>query len=201
MTDAEIATKVIHELEAELVALDKRKLALDEARQRIAYAAHTGDKKAKQELTNNNAQTIALINDQDAIGLALIEANRRLGAAKAAEAAASDREREKRIAALIPKLKEALDNVSDAYEDAHGSRRDAHAIFQELRALGAPVPSDQMIRINAVVCIKTHIQELPSPYINDFEFSRLAPSQKKTFRQWGAQIIAHLLPKKENKAA
>jgi hypothetical protein len=52
--------------------------------------------------------------------------------------------------------------------------------------------------------IKTVIQMLPGPYINDFEFMRLSPGQKKSFKSladaWSLTIsnqIADRLPKKD----
>jgi hypothetical protein len=59
-----------------------------------------------------------------------------------------------------------------------------------------------------VTAIKTVIQQLPSPYINDFEFARLSPLQKKHFRNlaagWCDQIanqIAARLGEKKTEAA
>jgi hypothetical protein len=77
----------------------------------------------------------------------------------------------------------------------------------EMNTLGIASPTDQLFRINSVAAIKTVIQKLPSSWINDFEFSRLAPSQKKEFKPlataWCGSIanrIAQPLPKKEEAA-
>jgi hypothetical protein len=73
---------------------------------------------------------------------------------------------------------------------------------------GTASPTDPMFRINSVTVIKTAIQLLPQPWINDFEFARLAPSQKKASRPlataWHDQIanqIAQRLGEKKVEAA
>jgi hypothetical protein len=83
----------------------------------------------------------------------------------------------------------------------------ARSLLMEMHSLGVTAPIDQQFRINVVACIKTVIQTLPGPYINDFEFMRLSPSQKKSFKSlaesWGPTIsnqIAARLPQKENAA-
>jgi hypothetical protein len=52
-----------------------------------------------------------------------------------------------------------------------------------------------------VAAIKTAIQKLPEPWIRDFEFMRLSPSQKKEFKPlsqgWCEQIAARLGSNKE----
>jgi hypothetical protein len=58
----------------------------------------------------------------------------------------------------------------------------------EMRALGLASPTDQLFRINIVAAIKSVIQQLPSPWINDFEFMRLSPSQKKEFKPLAGAI-------------
>jgi hypothetical protein len=83
----------------------------------------------------------------------------------------------------------------------------ARDLLAQLHGLGVTSPTDQMFRINAVIAIKTALQLLPSNWISDFEFQRLAPSQKKTFKPladaWCSQIenqTAQRLPKKEEAA-
>jgi hypothetical protein len=40
----------------------------------------------------------------------------------------------------------------------------------------------EQFRVNGTICIKTMIQNLPQLWVNDFEFARLAPGQKKNFK-------------------
>jgi hypothetical protein len=79
--------------------------------------------------------------------------------------------------------------------------------LMEMNTLGIASPTDMLFRINSVAAIKTAIQKLPSSWISDFEFSRLAPSQKKEFKPlaaaWCGSIanrIAQPLPKKAEAA-
>jgi hypothetical protein len=78
----------------------------------------------------------------------------------------------------------------------------------EMHRLGIASPTDQLFKINTVAAIKSVLQNLPHAWINDFEFMRLAPSQKNEFRQiavaWCAQItsqIAARLPENNKDAA
>jgi hypothetical protein len=190
-------------LEDKRKALVTKATELADERQRVSFAAHTGDAKARQRLDKINIETAAHTSEFESIEAALAEANKRLELAKRTEASTADREKAKAIAVLNAQLKEQLDDADDAFADAISSVLSARALLMEMRGLGVTSPTDQMFRINAVAVIKTVIQNLPQPWINDFEFARLAPSQKKNFNSlaesWCNQI-ANRLPKKEEAA-
>jgi len=209
-TEIEKAERDLTNLEEQRGTLFSRAKLLSKERDQIAFAALTaGDKKAKDRLREINLEDINLTANIASVEAALVVARANLNTAKAAEASAADIEKAKQIAALNAKLKEELDNADDALSDAIGSVLSARTLLQNIHALGAPSPTDQLFRINAVAAIKSALQKLPQPWINDFEFSRLAPSQKKEFKPlataWCGSIanqIVHRLPAdKKEKAA
>jgi transcriptional regulator of aromatic amino acid metabolism len=204
-TAIEKAERDLNNLEEQREALFSRAKLLSRTREQVAHAALVaGDKKAKEKLAEINAEDTGLAAHVASVDAALVVARANLAAAQLVEAGAADHEKAKQIAELNGKLKEQLDDANDAFADAIESVLSARALLMEMHGLGVTSPTDQLFRINAVAAIKTAIQKLPEPWIRDFEFSRLAPSQKKEFKPlaatWHAGIenqIAHRLPKKE----
>jgi hypothetical protein len=207
--EIEKAERDLNNLEDQKTALLHRAKALSKSREQVAHAALVaGDAKAKAKLAEINAEDVSLGTNIASVDAALTVARANLAAAQAAAAGAANREKAQRIAVLNAKLKQELDNADDAFSDAIGSVLTARNLLMEIHALGVTSPTDQMFRINAVAVIKTALQELPQPWINDFEFSRLAPSQKKHFKDlataWHDQIenqIAGRLGEKKNERA
>jgi hypothetical protein len=206
--EIEKAERDLNNLEEQREALFSRAKLLSKQREQVAFAALTGDKQAKVRLAEINAEDTSHTASIASVEAALTVARANLKAAQHGEAIAADREKAKAIAALNIKLKEELDNADDAFADAIGSLLSARAVLVEMHTLGITSPTDAMFRINSVAAIKSVIQKLPNHYINDFEFMRLAPSQKKEFRQlaiaWCDQITSQTsarLPKKTEEAA
>jgi hypothetical protein len=206
--EIEKAERDLNNIEEQREALFSRAKLLSKQREQVAFAALTGDKQAKARLADINAEDIGLTSNIASVEAALTVARANLKAAQQAEASAADIEKAKQIAALNAKLKEELDNADDALADAIGSVLSARALLMEINSLGVASPTDQLFRINSVAAIKTVIQKLPSSWINDFEFSRLSPSQKKEFKPlataWCGQIenqIATTPPKNKVEAA
>jgi hypothetical protein len=207
-TPLEKAERDLHSLEEQREALFLRAKLLSKERDQIAFAALTaGDRKAKARLSEINAEDASLAANIASVEAALTVGRANLANAHTAEASAADRANALQIQELNAKLKEALDDADDAFADAIGSVLAARTLLQDMHALGVSSPTDQMFRINSVACIKTVIQMLPGPYISDFEFMRLSPSQKKSFKSladaWGLTIsnqIAARLPQKEDAA-
>jgi chromosome segregation ATPase len=204
MTEIERAEQTLASLEDKRKALVTKATELADERQRVSYAAHTGDAKARQRLDKINIETATHTSEQASIEAAIIEANTHLAAAQRNEAQTADKAKVQQISALNAQLKEQLEDAHDAFTDAISSVLTAKELLSQLHGLGVASPSDNMFRINVVIAVKTVIQQLPSMYINDFEFARLSPGQKKQFKQladaWCNQI-ANQLPKSEEAAA
>jgi hypothetical protein len=205
-TAIEKATRDLNNIQEQREALFSRAKLLSKQREQVAFAAHTGDKAAKARLADINLEDISLGSNIASVEAALTVARANLKAAQHGEAQAANSEKAKQVAVLNARLKEELDNADDAFSDAIGSVLSARALLMEMHTLGLSSPTDQLFRINTVTAIKTAIQKLPSSWINDFEFSRLAPSQKTDFKPlaagWCEQIANQTaLPPEEEKAA
>jgi hypothetical protein len=205
----EQAAKVIRDLEDELEALTSRKALLDEKRQKIAYAARTGDKKAKSELTSNNAETISLINDVEIITDALVEARKRLGDAEQLAALQADQAKAVRIKELQAAFIERLEIMHKACEDFALAAKDNKVLLSEMHRLGVTAPSHDIVRIQSVTAIKTMLNALP--WHKEFQFelppSVIAPGDRTYFKNlahhWGLAIenqIRDRLPKQDEAA-
>src|SRR5258708_29944280 len=191
--EIEKAEKDLNNLEEQRNALFSRAKLLSKQRDQLAFAALTaGDKASKARLSEINAEDVGLTANIASVESALTVARANLEAAKKAEASAGDRERAKLIAELNAKLKEELENADDAFGDAIGSVLSARDLLMRMQALGVTSPTETMFKINSVAVIKTAIQKLPNAYINDFEFMRLAPSQKKDFKPLATVLHYHI---------
>ena len=205
MNDIERATLTITNLENIRKNILQEQAELATERGRVALSAHTGDAKSRKRLDEINIAATKFASEFASIEAAIIAANKNLDAA---EAQRVDRDKAKQIAVLNAKLKEELENASDAFSDAIGSVLSARDLLMEMHALGVTSPTDQLFRINSVAAIKSTIQKLPNNWINDFEFMRLSPSQKKDFKPlataWHNQIanqIADRIGAKKEEAA
>jgi Mg2+ and Co2+ transporter CorA len=190
--DIEKATRDLNSIEEQREALISRARQLSKQREAAAFAAHTGDAKAKEKLREINLDDIGLASNIASVEAALVVARANLAAAQAAEASAADRAKAEQIAVLNAQLKEQLHDAEDAFADGISSVLTAKELLSQLHALGVTSPTDPMFRINSIIAIKTVLQLLPQNYISDFEFQRLAPSQKRQFKSladaWCSQI-------------
>jgi small-conductance mechanosensitive channel len=208
MTEIEKCELTLKNLENIRTHLLQDQTELADERGRVALGAHTGDKKSRSRLDEINIAAAKFASEFTSIEAAIKEANARLAAAQAAEASSADKAKAEQIAALNAQLREQLHDAEDAGADFISSVLTARSILQQMHALGVTSPTDQMFKINSIIAIKTVIQNLPQNWISDFEFQRLAPSQKKEFKQlaeaWGLtienQIAARLGENKERAA-
>jgi hypothetical protein len=192
-TQIEKCERDLNNLEEMRESIASRAALLDRQRKSIAFAALTaGDPKSKAKLADINAEDAGLVANIASVEAALTVARANLATAKQAELSAADHEKAAQIAELNVKLKEQLDDADAAFADAIESVLSARALLQEMHGLGVGSPTDQLFRINCVVCIKTAIQKLPEIFVRDLLETRLAPSQKKQFRDlasgWFTQI-------------
>ncbi|SDJ18007.1 MULTISPECIES: hypothetical protein [Bradyrhizobium] len=190
--DLEKATRDLNSIEEQREALISRAKLLNKQREAVAFAAHTGDAKAKEKLRGINLEDIGLASNIASVEAALVVARANVANAQAAEAQSADRTKAEQIAGLNAQFREQLHDAEDALADAISSVLTAKELLSQLHSLGVTSPTDPMFRINSIIAIKTALQLLPQNYISDFEFARLAPSQKRQFKQlaeaWGLTI-------------
>jgi hypothetical protein len=209
-TEVEQATKTLNDLTDARDALVARSAKLTSDRKAIAYAAHAaGDKGAKERLHKINHESVLHHAEVESLNAAISEATSRLGIAQAAEAAAADREQATQLHGHVANFKEHGLDADASLLDFVASIRAMMGELDAIHALGQQAPTAEMFRVNAVICIKTMLQSLPSSWVRDFDFSLLNPSQKRAFKDiievWHAQItngiVARLGEKQEEAAA
>jgi hypothetical protein len=214
MTPIEQAEKIVRDLEEEKESLLGRTTILQKQREQISYSARTGDKSARAKLNALNVEISTNASESEIVDAALREAITRSGAARQAaqqaEAIAANNERERKIRELQTALVERLEIANDACEDIVSATTEAKILFNELHKLGIKTPTDDQLRINSVLAIKTLLNALP--WAREFQFehppSVLAPDQRKYFKalaeSWGAAInrqIADRLPADQKEKA
>ena len=93
-----------------------------------------------------------------------------------------DREAALLLRDKLCKFVEAGNNADDALWDAAASVKEMIGLLNEMHQLGQAAPTSEQLRINATTAIKSMLQELPQSWVGDLEFMRLAPNQKKRFK-------------------
>jgi hypothetical protein len=209
-TEVEKIEQVLASLEDKRKNTNLRAVELADERSKIAFSVHgDGDPKARARLDKINAEITTLASEAASVEAALVEADNRLVAARQAEALAADREQALQLKAKLAEFVELGMNADAAFDDAFGSITDMIKLLHEMHALGAASPTSEQFRVNGTNALKTAIQALPQNWISDFEFQRLAPNQKKTFKVivsgWANMITngisARLGEKQKEKAA
>jgi hypothetical protein len=194
VTDAEA---IVTRLNDKQRALNQRAVELADERGRIAFSVHgDNDPKARARLDKINAETSVLASEQASIEAALVEANARLDTARRSAALEADRQNALLLKEKLQRFYELGIDVDEAFEDALKSVNEMMAVLQEMHELGQTSPTSDQFRVNGTLCLKSLIQTLPTPWVRDFEFQRLAPNQKKTFKSvvegWTQMIASNI---------
>jgi hypothetical protein len=178
-TALEAATLTLNDLRdrREQLIGHSAKLAAD--RQHISYAAHTGDKTAKERLRKINDESILRNAELESIDAAIVEANARLSTAQRDEALQQDREQAKALQAALAKFKELGLLLDDAMADFTSASVEMKQVLEQIHNCGCATPSFQSYKVNADLAFKTAVQATPF-WTQEFPF--LAPGQRKTFR-------------------
>jgi chromosome segregation ATPase len=178
MIHIEKATQTLDELTLNRDALVGRGVELEEQRQRVAYAAHTGDVAARKRLDTLNRESGMHASELASLDAAIAEATARLEAARKTEATAADRAKGLKLRdELLPRFIEhgrTIDSTLKLLVE------ESDALVETLRAihaLGAKFPSEQQLQINAGMVIATAM--MASPWHR--EFRHLAPHERRTF--------------------
>lgn len=181
--EIEDANKIIAALEDKRKHLNLRAVELSDERNKISFGAHVeGDAKARKRLDAINIELATMASEQSSVDAALVEAQSRLATAQRDEALAADRANAEALRIKLSRFNELGLIVDDAVWDVATSINEMVATLNEMHALGATSPTGVQLRVNGVLALKAMLQELPQLWVNDFDFSRLAPNQKKQFK-------------------
>jgi hypothetical protein len=185
--DVEKAEHVLNNLRAKRDALVAHGIELGEERAKISFAAHTGDKGARQRLDKLNAEAALHESELRSLDAAIAEAGARVQQARTAEAAEKDK-----AAALG--LRTTVKEIGDAmrYADSHlGKAIDAlnavNDALDRIHASGSDFPTNMQFAANAERALKTMLMRLPRVWWRDFG-QHLAPNERRTFASFWAEM-------------
>ena len=201
--------KILGDLQDQRDALLGRIRTLGQQREQVSYAAHTGSKDAKAKLDRINIEASTIGHDIVSIEAAIAEANKRLKAAQLVVDQEADRVKAEQFYAQARGLKTAFVengiNAGDALSDFVGSVLEMKQQRDDMEALGVTAPHSRQFLVNVTIAIKTALQTLPQPYVNELQnWSLLLHPARRSFKDitadWEVMIdrqIADRLPKKE----
>jgi hypothetical protein len=194
-SDIESATKTLNDLLDQREQLTGNAGRLIEQRRKLSYAALAArDKAAQDKLRKINDEALSYETQLQSIDAAVDEARQRLAQAEQAAALATDHANAARLREKLEKFLEQGLLVDDALWDLARAVNLMIGLLNDMHRLGQAAPTSDQFRVNAVMAIKTMLQELPQTWVRDFEFARLAPGQKKKFKDvcadWHAMIEA-----------
>jgi hypothetical protein len=192
MTPADLlkqAETTVQSLEDKRRALIQTATELAEERQRVSFAAHTGDAKARARLTEINNATANHASEVQSIEDAIREATARVHIAKTAEALAADRAAASKLAAELERFVELGELLDEALADVVSASSEMDEVLARINSLGCPSPNASQMRVLGTLALKTAVMNIGWT-AREWEF--LAPSSRKTFQEivsnWRVQI-------------
>ena len=187
-TELEQATKTLNDLLDQRDQLTGRSAKLAADRQAIAYAAHTGNKEAKDRLRKINDETVFHNVELESVDAAIAEANARLEAARQVEAQTADREQATQLRAALDEFIETGHEIDAAFIDLIAHASNLQGILDRIHQLGCPVPSTQQLKVLGEISARTALMK--TPWARAVEL--VPPLQRRDFKSiiddWATQI-------------
>jgi chromosome segregation ATPase len=192
-TEVEAATKTLNSLMDQREQLLGRSARLTSDRQALAYAAHTGDAKAKERLRKLNEESITHNAELESLDAAIAEATQRLATVKDAEVQQADRAQAAQLRDKLAKFKELGEVLDDCFVDFKSAAIEMKQVVDEIHRLGCATPDDQLYEVNCDLAFKTAVQGTP---FWSQDFPALRSHERKTFRSlvaaWASSIEANI---------
>jgi hypothetical protein len=205
MSEVENAEKTVRDLEDKRRALIQAATELADERQRVSFAAHTGDGKARSRLDQINVAVAAHASEMVSIEAAITQANANLDAARRDAAAAADRANAEQLRQHLKEFVECGLILDDCFADFRETAIKMQKLLTEIHGLGCAAPSDALFRVNCDLAFKTAV--MGTPFWSQ-DFPTLGHGQKKSFKglveAWSANVesnIAARLGEKQEEAA
>lgn len=184
------AERVVAELCDKRASTAERIDALSAERQLIAYAAHTGDMKARKRLDALNAESATFAGEIEGIDAAIVEAGARLEAARRAEALADDQAAARALRAVVAEFQDHARGIDQAFADVVKRAEAFAGCASKMRDLGADRPSDAQLMALGARALKTALMK--TPWARAFE--HLPPGERHTISEladvWAKAIEA-----------
>jgi DNA repair exonuclease SbcCD ATPase subunit len=206
MNEIEKAELTLKNLENIRKHLIQEQSELANERGRVALAAHSGDAKSRKRLDEINIAATKFASEFSSIESAIVEADKNLDAARAAETLAADREKAKQLRDKVKRFLELAETLDDCFADFKSAAMEQKKILDDIHNLGQAAPSAQQYRVFCEIALKTAVQQTP---FWSQDFPAMAPNQRKSYRDvcnsWGEMIMrnvnSRLGENKEERAA
>jgi hypothetical protein len=181
-SDIEQAEHVLNNLRQKRVAAGVRGHGLGEESTKLAFAAHTGDKAARQKLDKVNAEVALFESELRSLDSAIAEGTARVEAARQAEAQAADRQRAAEARKLVKELGEVFPYLDRKLEEAGNALIAINDGIAKLHELGIKHPDDRQLRLGVATILQSWAHRLPRSWHDHLRdgFEFLAPGRRQT---------------------
>jgi hypothetical protein len=193
-SDIEQAEKVTVTLRSKRDAAVAHGVSLGEERGKISFAAHTGDKAARQKLDKLNAELALHDSELRSLDAAISEAAARVSSAQAAEVAAVNRQKAAEAITLVKELGECFPYLDRKLAEAANALIAINDGVQKLHSAGFQFPSDAQLRIGVAAIIQSWTHRLPKHFHDQLRdgFEFLAPGRRQTAVECWTKIQASI---------
>jgi hypothetical protein len=189
MSDVEIVEKTIAQLNDKRDRATKRVQEITGERQQLGYSVHAeNDTKAKGRLATLNAEMAAMAGEIESVDGALIEAGKRLAAARQAVEREAARTNAAEIKELLTVFATVAQDLDESLADFVTSSHEMRDIVNKLHNLGCQFPNHNQIESLGSRAVLTAIGQ--SIFKRSVE--TLAPSERRTFSPMVANWISNI---------
>jgi len=180
MTEVEKAELTVRNLENIRKHILVEQAELADERQRVSFAAHTGDKKSRTRLDEINIAAAKFASEFASIEAAIIEAGNRLEAAKVTEASAADRAQALLLKEAVAEFVEAGNELDASLEDMAFHANAMSDVLNRLHQLGAASPRTEQLRVLGAHCFKSALMK--TPWKKELEFEHIPAHKLQSFK-------------------
>jgi hypothetical protein len=190
MSDVEQAEHVLNNLRQKRDAVVAHGVELGDERGKISFAAHTGDKAARQKLDKLNAESALHESELRSLDAAISEAAARVERALQAEAQAARRQKAEEAQTLVKEIGECFPFLDRHLAEAARALVAIHDGVAKLHAAGFASPSDAQLRLGIAAIIQTWAQRLPRSFHDQLRdgLQFLAPHERKSAVQYWTAV-------------
>jgi hypothetical protein len=191
-TEIEKAERVVAELEDKRRHLVQQATELDAERQKISYAAFTGDQKARQRLDRINTETATHNSEMASLSAAIHEANTRVAAAHRNAAIAADKAQATELAEVLETFVECGRDIDAALAIIVEKSQLMEKTLFRMNQLGSASPNSRQLESIGSRALITALMETPWRR----EFQHLPPGERRSFNEmvdaWYPMVEANI---------
>jgi hypothetical protein len=175
--DVERAGQIVAELRFKRDALVAHGIELNEQRQQVSYAAHTGDAAARKKLDNINREAALHDSERRSLDAAISEAAARVSQAQAAEAREQDRANALALREELQMFCQHAMGLDEAFTKIVEVAPALQESLSKMHSLGCDFPSHEQLGVLGYNCVLTALRQTPW----DRRFDPIPPNLRRDF--------------------